>query len=148
MAIWRFPQIATRKWWKMISDRNLTTKNTKLVFTAPIIAGIKRNNVTHDNIMTLEQALLIAQRIHAVIIPRGSSLIIWCPGGRVPGVVRTTIWTNRKTVLRLIGQSHVLTCPSPELHRHSWSYEVKRDCCNICARINHYMSTSRSKDAA
>lgn len=89
--------------------------------------------------LTLDAALLICQELHICLIANNYKLIIYHPGVVVPRRVTQVIRTNQQEVLRRIGYNHVSVCPSPALHAHSWHYTVKRDCCDICARLNHWM---------
>lgn len=100
--------------------------------------GAEFENINFDNI-NLDTALLIAQTLHIVLRAEDGRLIIWCPGVVVPRDVLRVIRANTSKVLRLIGLSHVSVCPSPELHYHSWHYTVRRDCCDICARLKPWM---------
>lgn len=108
--------------------------------------NIKLHNMTLD--LTLDAALLICQELHICLIANGCKLIIYHPGVVVPRRVTQVLRLNTQEVLRRIGQAHVSVCPSPELHKHTWLFTVKRDCCDLCARLNYYMDKKSEKDAA
>lgn len=85
--------------------------------------------------MNVEEALQLAQRQHIILIPQARTVRIWAPNTRVDRELAATIRRNQREVLRLLRLSHILTCPSPDLHRSSWDYRVKRWCCDICVRL-------------
>lgn len=97
------------------------------------------SQLTNDKVMTFDAALLIAQSLHIALRAENGKLILWCPGVVVPRDVNRVLRANTGEVLRLIGLAHVSVCPSPELHAHSWQYTVKRDCCDLCSRLDYWM---------
>jgi hypothetical protein len=106
---------------------------------------MRHTTITPDRQIALDEALRIAQQRHIVIVPTARSIKLWSPCVQVPGPVRVAIMANRKQVKRLIGQSHMLVCPSPELHRASWAYINRRWCCDVCARLAPWMDGKSAK---
>jgi hypothetical protein len=104
------------------------------------------HNTTISQQVNLQEALRIAQARHIAIVPTARSVMLWAPGVRVPGQVRLAIMANRQEVRRLVGQSHALVCPSPTLHGHSFGYRVRRECCEICAKLNYWQSLACSEN--
>ncbi len=92
--------------------------------------------ISPDYTLYLAAALLIAQEYHAILRIEDSRLVIW---GDLPNQAIKVLQANEQTVLRLIRQSHVSVCSSPMLHKHSWAYVVRRDCCQLCASLNYWI---------
>ena len=76
------------------------------------------------------------QQRHIILLPRGGKHIsMWSPGMRVPWRLRRAISRYRREILTMIQRSEIWVCPSPELHRHSWGWQLCRECCDTCARL-------------
>lgn len=86
--------------------------------------------------MTFEQ-LLYEVRARRLILTysRTGRVVPWSPGQGVPRHVRSAIARHNAALQMLIARSDINTCPNPDLHRQSWSYQVCRYCCDVCARL-------------
>jgi hypothetical protein len=85
----------------------------------------------------LDQTLRDLQTLHAVILTDGS---VWAPGVPVPPYLTGQLRNNRRAVRSRIAQSSIYVCPSPDLHRRSWSYCNGKYWCADCARLQRYVS--------
>lgn len=88
----------------------------------------------------LQQALRELQQQHVILRPVGNKVDMWAPGAQVPGRLRRVVYKHRREVLQLLDLSEISTCPNPDLHRAEWDYELKRWCCNVCARLKAHVS--------
>jgi hypothetical protein len=97
-----------------------------------------RNTITTTQ-PSLVEALCEVQRLHIAIIPTARSVKLWAPGVRVPASVRLAIMTNRREVLRMTDIGEIAVCPSPQLHRHAYSYFHGHYICDLCSRMDRAM---------
>lgn len=88
----------------------------------------------------LQQALRELQQQHIFLRPAGRTIEMWSPGARVSERLRRVVRKHRREVLQLLDLSEISTCPNPDLHRAEWDYELKRWCCNVCARLKAHVS--------
>lgn len=86
------------------------------------------------------EALKELQREHAILIAKGDRIKIWSPGHPVDVRLRRAVYRHKREVLKLLDLSEITTCPDPELHSHSWSYELNRECCNVCRHLKPHVS--------
>lgn len=85
----------------------------------------------------LDQTLRDLQNLHAVILSSGD---VWAPGVSVPTYLTSQLRQHRRAVRSRIAQSSIYVCPSPDLHRRSWSYRDGRYWCADCARLQRHIS--------
>lgn len=85
----------------------------------------------------LDQALRDLQNLHAVILTDGD---VWAPGVAVPHYLTAQLRRHRHAVRSQLAQSSIYTCPSPRLHRQSWSYRDGSYWCADCARLQKHVS--------
>lgn len=86
--------------------------------------------------MSLDE-LLQEIRARRLILLQGSRgrVLLWSPNTRVPLAVRQAIRRYNRELARMIARSEIYVCPNADLHRKSWDYELRRYCCNVCARL-------------
>lgn len=94
--------------------------------------------------MSLEDVLRICQQQYhlVLLLNRRGKVTLWAPNVRVPRQVRNVIRQYNDELAQRIARSDIMTCPNPDLHRHSWMYSGDQYCCQICALLLAEVSQS------
>lgn len=79
------------------------------------------------------------QREHAILIVKGDRVTIWSPGHHIETRLKRAVYRHKREVLKMLDLSEITTCPDPALHSASWSYELNRECCNVCRHLKPYV---------
>ena len=86
--------------------------------------------------MSLEQLLTEIKQRRLLLVPsRRGRVALWSPNTPVPLPVRRAVSSHSQELQRLIARSDIAVCVNPDLHRHAYSYQCKRYCCDVCARL-------------
>src|SRR5947209_5813534 len=86
------------------------------------ISGMEEARQTSQETELLALLREVQQRC-IILRPHGRTVAIWS-SFRVPVRLRRAISRYRREILTMIQRSEIYVCPSPDLHRHSWGWQL------------------------
>ena len=86
--------------------------------------------------MTIQE-LLSEVRARRLILTwsRSGRITLWGGCTPIPCDLRQAVAAHNRDLQWLISRSGICVCTNPDLHRAYWSYQLKRYCCDACARL-------------